>query len=922
MHGGDTLDLRQHMIIDKQKNRIITSDIKSCSYNSQRNGYDIAFSAEKTFTYGINRIAWLKNPTAIDPALYHVSHNGKELFGIESIYVFSDGDEKYWHICFKNGSERDYFEKNLELVKSCMDDNTSKNVFEYLSRMAELSDLKDDKGRKILPNHYKKLSEFIGDNTALAAYLNPKYYVTDKKEGIVPIFPFGCNASQYKAVKDALENQISIIQGPPGTGKTQTILNIIANLLISEKTIQIVSNNESAITNILEKLSSDKYGMGFLVALLGKSENKNEFITNQTGDYPDFLEWNYQIDDENKLITDINELSEKLREVFEIQERLSVAKQEIQAVKTEQQHFNQYSEESNGNLIQYKIRNKVKSKVLMRLWHECQAFLEKDKKVTLIFKLKSWIFYGVADWKSYKSDVSQIINMFQSLYYITRAEELKNEIDVMENELTSKNAKEMAEELEKVSMIRLKHALYRKYGGKTQRHKFSEDDLWQSPKEFQTEYPIVLSTTFSSRSSLSKDAVYDYLIMDEASQVDIATGALALSSARNAVIVGDTKQLPNIVDKATGKISDAIFDSFKIDEAYRFSSNSFLQSMSKLIKNVPQTLLREHYRCHPKIINFCNHKFYNGELLVMTQDNDEENAISVIKTVAGNHERDKTNQRQIDSVVQEVLPKIEYGQNEIGVIAPYNNQVNALKVSLMDTEIDVATVHKFQGREKDAVIITTVDDEITEFTDDPYLLNVAVSRAKKQLYLVTSGNEQRKDSNISDLISYIEYNNFEVSESKIYSVFDYLYKQYTDSRREYLKKQSRISEYDSENLMYVLVKDIFEEYGLTYLEVACHIPLKMIIRDMQLLNDEECRYAMNDKTHVDFLIYNRITKKPVLVIEVDGYSYHKDGTLQAQRDIRKNHILDLYELPYIRFATNGSREKEKIVNKLKDILKV
>ena len=33
-------------------------------------------------------------------------------------------------------------------------------------------------------------------------------------------------------VKNALENQISVIQGPPGTGKTQTILNIIANLLI------------------------------------------------------------------------------------------------------------------------------------------------------------------------------------------------------------------------------------------------------------------------------------------------------------------------------------------------------------------------------------------------------------------------------------------------------------------------------------------------------------------------------------------------------------------------------------------------------------------------------------------------------------------------------------------------------------------
>ena len=69
------------------------------------------------------------------------------------------------------------------------------------------------------------------------------------------IFPFGCNASQQKAVQAAFENQISVVQGPPGTGKTQTILNIIANILVRGKTVQVVSNNNSAIVNVLEKLS-------------------------------------------------------------------------------------------------------------------------------------------------------------------------------------------------------------------------------------------------------------------------------------------------------------------------------------------------------------------------------------------------------------------------------------------------------------------------------------------------------------------------------------------------------------------------------------------------------------------------------------------------------------------------------------------
>ena len=83
------------------------------------------------------------------------------------------------------------------------------------------------------------------------------------------IFPFGGNASQFKAVENALSNQMSVIQGPPGTGKTQTILNIIANLLVRGKTVQVVSNNNSATQNVFEKLASPKYNTGCLVKLQG-----------------------------------------------------------------------------------------------------------------------------------------------------------------------------------------------------------------------------------------------------------------------------------------------------------------------------------------------------------------------------------------------------------------------------------------------------------------------------------------------------------------------------------------------------------------------------------------------------------------------------------------------------------------------------
>lgn len=227
-----------------------------------------------------------------------------------------------------------------------------------------------------------------------------------------------------------------------------------------------------------------------------------------------------------------------------------------------------------------------------------------------------------------------------------------------------------------------------------------------------------------------------------------------------------------------------------------------------------------------------------------------------------------------------------------------------------------ATVHKFQGKEMECIIISTVDDEISDFTDDPYLINVAVSRAKKKLMLVVTGNKQSKERNITDLIDYIEYNNFEVVESKIYSIFDYLYKQYTEARKAYLQKHKKISAYDSENLMYSLIEDILSDSKYSSLDVVCHFPLNMLIKNPEFLSEEECRYAMNPATHLDFLIYNRISKKPVLAIEVDGYEYHKKHTVQASRDLLKNRIMELYEIPLLRFMTNGSGEKEKIIEML------
>ena len=142
----------------------------------------------------------------------------------------------------------------------------------------------------------------------------------------------------------------------------------------------------------------------------------------------------------------------------------------------------------------------------------------------------------------------------------------------------------------------------------------------------------------------------------------------------------------------------------------------------------------------------------------MTKDHDEPDVLTMYRTTAGNHARGHLNQRQIDVIQQEVLPRL-HQQNfqSIGIITPYRDQVTAIRKQLGDT-YEVDTVHKFQGREQDAIILTSVGNVITDFVDDPHMLNVAVSRAVHSLAVITSQDPRNDQTNYGDLARYIEYN--------------------------------------------------------------------------------------------------------------------------------------------------------------------
>ena len=70
----------------------------------------------------------------------------------------------------------------------------------------------------------------------------------------------------------------------------------------------------------------------------------------------------------------------------------------------------------------------------------------------------------------------------------------------------------------------------------------------------------------------------------------------------------------------------------------------------------------------------------------------------------------------------------------------------------------------------------------------------------------------------------------------------------------------------------------------------------------------------------DFLLVNRVSKKPVLAVETDGYSYHNSATVQHQRDLKKNHILAVYGLPLLRLSTKGCDEESQVKKMLGELV--
>ena len=300
------MDARKHLIIIKGKDQ--TDSVASFQFHDGKCEVVYTSAPNKTYGFQSSNVEILPLQKKIDPAQVIVIANGQVISEIDELLDFGG----YYRIVRNGKRDLSFRRSEVQLQQNCLMDGKNQEAFQYFKETAAAISLVAENGINILSMQYDKIQQ-VSEDTVLASYLAPQKEVKAPQMPEAVIYPFGLNQSQKLAVERALSSKISIIQGPPGTGKTQTILNIIANVVRSGKTVAVVSNNNSATHNVAEKL--EKKNADFLTAFLGSLANKQKFLETQTDVYPNMSEWVMSTEERRQLDQETTVLSKELNDM-------------------------------------------------------------------------------------------------------------------------------------------------------------------------------------------------------------------------------------------------------------------------------------------------------------------------------------------------------------------------------------------------------------------------------------------------------------------------------------------------------------------------------------------------------------------------------------------------------------------------------
>ena len=678
------------------------------------------------------------------------------------------------------------------------------------------------------------------------------------------------NLDQLRVIYNALTKPITYVQGPPGTGKTHTIVSVLISSFFNGDRVLVSSNNNKPINDIYEKITSfksqDNYDFFLPFIRLGNKEETLKSLNYIKGILPKIRR--YQYDDE-KLSINAKVSTEQMKEINRLltshEERIEVVEQldALQAMHDNLQH--DLRSVALSELIQQK------QKELEQLPHIDDLDVKKYVK-QVDPRFLSWLF-------------------FTSIKYLRRMDEPKNEnllnILMIEND---------------------DDAMIREF------NLYIKDE--KNFENFQRIFPVILTTNQSAYRLGNQTDSFDLVILDEAGQSSIGYSLFPISRAKRLLLVGDQNQLKPVISIAPEN-NKYLMQKHQISESYNYIDNSILLTMQKVDTVSKFILLRYHYRSHRDIIGFSNQKYYHGQLKLPLEDAFKENALEHIHVdtsrVEKNNEKN-TSWLEVDAIVRDIKEK-QY--SNVGVITPFRNQANLLREALNQaglTQVDVGTVHTFQGDEKDVIYLSsgitrqTHEKSYDWLRNNQELINVATTRAKNRFILVSDEEQIKRRSkqknDFNELLQYVTKNGKGI--------------ELTPSSSTYFINGANFKNYDT-----LKEKEFFDTIH-HLLTTAEKYTLKSKVRIKSILdgfkNQKTFDYSL--KGEFDLVIFKVVGNYlvPMVIIELDG-NEHKQDQKVIRRDKIKKEICMNNGVELIRIDNKYSRRYMFIKELLAEILK-
>jgi superfamily I DNA and/or RNA helicase len=646
------------------------------------------------------------------------------------------------------------------------------------------------------------------------------------------------NTSQLRVIYNALKHPVTIVQGPPGTGKTQSILNLLISALFNEKTVLMASNNNKPLNDIYDKLINLNY-RNKVIPLPVIRLGSNEYI-NQALDRILEIEQHYRAEfdrpDEEKLLSKHSQSQtyfQKINQMIKLYEEKENIKENVNALQAVIERFDGSLKTVTLNDEYNKLSKRLRELDLLEIdnpeYHVKQANTD----------LQMWLYYSS-------------LSFYKHLFNSERYKEL----------IAILNIKEKNERVQN----------FNKYLS-------NQDNL----RRFIKIFPIIITTNASAFRIGNPEPEFDIVVIDEAAQCPIGPALFSIVRGKKMVLVGDQNQLKPVIS-LNRFLNEKLMRKYDISETqFNYIENSILRLAQHNDTISPFILLNQHYRCAKKIINFSNYKYYKKQLKLM-RENDREDALVLLDLSRNMMDAKQIERNTSLSEISAIIDHIQTNNvSNYGIITPFRRQAELFKEVLKDKNMDaknVGTIHSFQGDEKKVIYFSPAITRQTSkktfgwIKNNVELINVAVTRAQDQLIIPCNVDRihqlsENKPNDLCELVDYVKDNGItdKLTMREDKSIVNAMnFRQYNTKKEEELF--DTIFHFTSVNNSYIVerqrkMSDVLENFTNTR------------------------KFDFGTKSTFDFVLYNKTTKLPVLIIELNGHEHYTNAKRIELDELKK-----------------------------------